>query len=449
MEFHPIKRIKSIFSGSDTHRHEIIRGTSTAFLLKVGGLFFSYLFNLYMARVYGASVIGTFALSVTIASIFVLFGQMGTRTSIIRFIAGHAAQNNGAAIRLILARTLSLLVPSSLVAGMSLWAFGNYVAPALFTDATLRPAFMIIAIAVPFLVIAGVNASALRGLKRIRASYLFQATFTPLSNLLLLLVLTTVFATYYLLPIWAYCITAALSMAFSALVLKRALPPRANIGAPAESRVAIWRASMPMMMSSAMLLILGWTDIVMLGIFTNTNEVGLYRIAQRLSILTSFSLVAVNSIMAPKFSELYSQADLEGLKRLAQFAARLIFWTSLPVLLALLILAKPILGIFGPDFEIAAYALMALCAGQFINAGCGSVGFLLDMTGNQVSFRNVLISAAILNITLNALLIPRFGILGAGLATAVSTAAWNLGASFSVYNLFGFWIGYKPKFLES
>ena len=217
MAFHPIMCIKSIFSGSDTHRHEIIRGTSTAFLLKVGGLFFSYLFNLYMARLYGASVIGTFALSVTVAGIFVLLGQMGTGTSIIRFIAGHAAQNNGAAIRLILARTLSLLVPSSLVAGVGLWAFGNYVAPALFTGAELRSAFMIIAIAVPFMVIAGVNASALRGLKRIRASYLFQATFSPLSNLLLLLVLTGVFATYNLLPIWAYCITAALSMALSAL----------------------------------------------------------------------------------------------------------------------------------------------------------------------------------------------------------------------------------------
>lgn len=402
-----------------------------------------------MARVYGASVIGTFALSVTIASIFVLVGQMGTKTSIIRFVAVHAAQKNGRAVRMVLARTLSFVVPSSLVAGASLWAFGNYVAPALFTDATLRSAFMIIAIAVPFMVIADVNASALRGLKRIRASYLLQATFNPLSNLLLLLVLTTVFATYNLLPIWAYCITAALSMVLSALVLIRALPPRVNIGPPAESRAAIWRTSMPMMMSSAMLLILGWTDIVMLGIFTNTNDVGLYRIAQRLSILTSISLMAVNSIMAPKFSELYSQADLEGLKLSAQFAARLIFWTSLPVLLALIIFAQPILGIFGPDFEIASYALMALCAGQFVNAGCGSVGFLLDMTGNQRSFRNVLIGAAILNITLNALLIPRFGILGAGIATAVSTAAWNLGASFSVYNLFGFWIGYKPKLFLS
>ncbi len=441
------KRILSSLSNLSPHHNEVVRGSATALILKSGGLLLSFIFNLYMARVYGAAVIGTFALSVTVAGIFVLLGQMGTKTSIMRFIASHSAHNDSGAVRQVLGRTIAILIPSALVVGAGMYAFSTNIAPLLFQDPMIRPAFIITAMAVPFLVIAEVNASALRGLKRILPAFVFQAAFTPSSNLLLLFCLTSIFTTHSLLPLWANSTTAAFSLVASTVILLRVLPSGGQSAKrPVEPITEILKTSMPMMMSASMLLILNWTNILMLGFYLDTDAVGLFRIASRVSMLTSLSLVAVNSIIAPKFSELFAKGELKALKQMAQFAARLIFWTSIPILLAFLLFAEPIMGIFGPQFKAAAYVLVALSLGQLVNAGCGSVGYMLDMTGNQKSFRNILMMAAGFNILANTLLIPRFGILGAGIATALSTIIWNLGASYRVYRIYGFWVGFRPVF---
>ena len=61
-----------------------------------------------------------------------------------------------------------------------------------------------------------------------------------------------------------------------------------------------------------------------------------------------------------------------------------------------------------------------------VNAFCGSVGVLMTMTGHQLEAAKVYITAAILNIFLNVLFIPPFGIEGAAAATALTTIFWNL-----------------------
>jgi len=60
----------------DSDNREIVKGAGTTFILKIIGLVFSYGFNIYFARVYGAEVMGLFALAITVAAIFSLFAQM-------------------------------------------------------------------------------------------------------------------------------------------------------------------------------------------------------------------------------------------------------------------------------------------------------------------------------------------------------------------------------------
>ena len=50
------------------------------------------------------------------------------------------------------------------------------------------------------------------------------------------------------------------------------------------------------------------------------------------------------------------------------------------------------------------------------------------MTGKQRIFQAILISALLLNVTLNYVLIPKLGMTGAALATTISMALWNIAA---------------------
>ncbi|MBA7669784.1 hypothetical protein ES703_77918 [subsurface metagenome] len=93
--------------------------------------------------------------------------------------------------------------------------------------------------------------------------------------------------------------------------------------------------------------------------------------------------------------------------------------------------------VFGPEFTQSHTPLAILAVGQLVNAGMGSVGFLLNMTGHERDVARTLLITAGLNILLNLALIPPFGMAGAASATAVSLALWN----FILYQLVKIRIG--------
>ena len=163
--------------------------------------------------------------------------------------------------------------------------------------------------------------------------------------------------------------------------------------------------SLPMLMTSTMSFILGQTSVLILTIYKSEALVGHYSIAVKLATLTSFSLQAINSMAAPKFSELFHSGQMDDLFYTAKKATRLIFFINVPILIGLILFGKPILHYcFGQDFVVAYPTLLILIVGQFIGAAAGSCGNFMNMTGNQIAFRNMIFIAGIANIFLNFLL---------------------------------------------
>jgi O-antigen/teichoic acid export membrane protein len=84
---------------------------------------------------------------------------------------------------------------------------------------------------------------------------------------------------------------------------------------------------------------------------------------------------------------------------------------------------------FGHDFEAAWPILIIGTCGQLVNCGVGSVGYLLLMSGNQRRLVRIQAVMAAVMVLLSFLLVPRWGVLGAAVAAAVTNAgtnAWNL-----------------------
>jgi O-antigen/teichoic acid export membrane protein len=175
--------------------------------------------------------------------------------------------------------------------------------------------------------------------------------------------------------------------------------------------------------------------------------VGYYAIAVKLATLTTFILSAINSMAAPKFSELFHSGNLPELFYVAKKSTKLIFWTTLPILLGLLSFGHPTLSIvFGRDFVVAYPALVLLVVGQFFNSISGSTGVFMNMTGNEKVFKNIMMFSAALNVFLNLLLIPKFGIKGAAIAAMTSLITWNSITLLFIKKKFGKTTGYFPGF---
>jgi O-antigen/teichoic acid export membrane protein len=121
-----------------------------------------------------------------------------------------------------------------------------------------------------------------------------------------------------------------------------------------------------------------------------------------------------------------------------KFSSKLIFWLSCPIILFIFLNSESLLRVFGYEFVNAEFSLRVLLIGQFFNILCGSVGYILMMTGNEKILRNIIISSALINIILNIILIPQFGILGAAIASAISMIIWNITALIYIYNKYNF-----------
>ena len=80
---------------------------------------------------------------------------------------------------------------------------------------------------------------------------------------------------------------------------------------------------------------------------------------------------------------------------------------------------------FGSDFARGAMALGILSAAQLVNAFTGPANSLLNMTGHENDQLKAMIAGVLINVTLNAVLIPRWDIAGAAIATGTSLVLWN------------------------
>jgi O-antigen/teichoic acid export membrane protein len=186
-----------------------------------------------------------------------------------------------------------------------------------------------------------------------------------------------------------------------------------------------------------MQVIMAQTDIVMLKILKGPKWVGIYSVANRAATLVPFILVAVNQAFAPVVAELVASGRKEKLQKEVTYTARMVFAFSLPVALGFIFFGKFFLSLYGSEFIRGYTPLVILCLAQLVNAGAGSVGMLLAMAHYEREITIGIGVATVVNVFLNTLLIPKWGIEGAAVATGSSIIIWNFLLAWYVWKRLG------------
>jgi len=167
-------------------------------------------------------------------------------------------------------------------------------------------------------------------------------------------------------------------------------------------------------------------DILMLGALAGNVEVGIYNIAAKLSEMLKLCLVVFNVAFAPLVASLFSDNKLQEIQKIVTKSTRIIVLLGLPVAIFLLVFGAYILKFWGNDFMLAHRALCILCIAQLVNLACGPVGLILSMTAYENEVIKALFVSTLINISLNAWLIPLYTINGAAIATGTSVVVLNL-----------------------
>jgi O-antigen/teichoic acid export membrane protein len=175
--------------------------------------------------------------------------------------------------------------------------------------------------------------------------------------------------------------------------------------------------SIPMMFTAMMGILMNRIDILMLGNMVDMAEIGVYRVAVQIASLSALIMGVFNIAFAPKIAALYHQDKLSELISIYTKSTRILFLVGACMLLLIYFFDTYLLQIFGDEYVYANTTLLIVSLGQFFIIAVGSVGFMLSMIGkvNLQLYRVTL--AAIINVILNYLLIAKYGINGAAIAS--------------------------------
>lgn len=432
---------------SDTRFSEILTGSVWALSARVAAAGLGILVSIILARHYGSEAIGLVALVNSFLLLATIFTVLGTNTSILRLIPEHLVKFSPSSAYKVYHKTQYLVIGVSLATGALFFWGSEMIADKVFSKPHMSFYFSIASVFVVFKSLMLLNTQAIRGLRLIKVFALMQCI--PQGwNLALLVFLGFIWSSPGI-PVYAllggFAATGIIGWIIMEVAFREKMRPEDRISlVPVKQILAI---SMPMFMTAAITFFITETGVMILGMYRDEAEIGYYSIAVRLSNLTTFVLSAVNSMAAPKFAELFHSNKLDDLFYVAKKSAKLIFFTTAPILLALLLLGRPVLSIlYGKEFIAAYPALIFGLIGQFINAISGSTGFFMNMTGNQDAYRNIMFMTAVLNISLNFLIVPHYGLYGAAFTGMVSIIFWNFITLAYIKKKYGHFICYFPFF---
>ncbi len=433
-----LEKLRSRLEG-DVHLREVIRGSTTFLILRILGMIVAYAFTLLVTRKLGASAWGVFALSLTVLQIVSVLGRLGLDSALLRFIAQYRAKGQGKTAYHIYKKSLKIVFSFSLTLTVLVYFLSPVIAEKVFAKEYITPYLRVMSFGILPFTLLFINSESLRSLKKIKEYTAFQ-------NLLPFFI--ALFITFFvffalnevneMVVLVSYLMGIIIAFVLSFVILRKNFVKLSGEVHEVPLKSILY-VSLPMMISSSLFMLMSWVDTVMLGIFRSEGEVGIYNVALRLSMITSFTLAAINSIAAPKFAEFWGKKDMEGLRKVAQQSTKLIFLASTPVLALFLLFPSFFMGLFGEEFKMGVFTLIILTVGQFVNSVCGSVGYILQMTGKQMLVQNVILFSLLINIGLNYLLIPKYGIEGAALASMVTTVMWNVVFLLFIRFRYGFW----------
>lgn len=163
-------------------------------------------------------------------------------------------------------------------------------------------------------------------------------------------------------------------------------------------------------------------DTSMLGLLTNTTEVGYYSAASRIIRMLRDLFPAVFTVLFARLSYYASKSDDANLITLSKKTLSFIFLMALPMTTGVFILLPSIIYILcGEAFSPAINTARTMAPLLILSSYSGFLGGqLMIATQKEKTYMYCMISAALIDSILNFILIPKFGALGAALATLIT-----------------------------
>jgi O-antigen/teichoic acid export membrane protein len=168
-------------------------------------------------------------------------------------------------------------------------------------------------------------------------------------------------------------------------------------------------------------------DLLFIDYFLDKTQVSLYGIGSQFSLIMTIPFVIFYSVLGPKISLYLKSKKIIKLNALLDFYRLILIIFSLSLFLILILFFENLVSLFFTAEYLEAFTVVKILTFTFFIASFFSFNeIFLNFTGNEKKVLFSVFLSFLLNVLLNIILVPKYGIVGASLSFAFSNLFFNL-----------------------
>ena len=384
-------------------------GVSTQYFL---GILLLFVMNIVLARTMSVSDFGIFGFVLSLSTVLSIPVSGGLSMFLTREVAGYTQTRNWSAYRGLLLVACWWVILASFICGLALLSL---------TVIIERVPVHLYLIAFAFVPIMGLNTIRSGILKGLGHPILADGPTMVLQPMLLIiayLLLAYLGLTSAINALLFYFVVFFIVFGMASVMLFLVQPSSVYATKSDMSDKPLWfRALLPFMLMNATTLLSTQTAILIAGFMGKDEVVAYIRVAERGAMVSILPFHVLTAIISPQIVTAIRSGDIIQLRDIVRRSSQLIFFTSLPLVIIILLFGEQIINLlFGNKYGENSYLPIVIVSVTQVFFGVfGLTGLLLTMGGKE---REILISQILalgINLLLCILLIGPYGAVGASI----------------------------------
>ena len=402
-----------------------------SFILVIGNLLFrvgGYINRLLMSRMLGPEGYGLYGLTLPFQGIFQILSAGGLPPAISKYVAEYNAKDEKALTRQVIYTATKFMVLMAILLSIILLFSSDFIANEIFHKPLVVWPLRAVSLITPFSVIVGAMRGAFQGVYKNE-----YTVYNRMAEQLATIVFAVVFVYCGL-----YAMGAVLGGAFgfivsaitAVLLYKKYISPMfysedsLDLSLKEELEL-LWMLicfAVPVAITALSEMAIYDVGTLVIGVFMLSTDVGFYNAADPISRIPLVISLSISTVLLPATAEAYVLKNQKLLQEYVVDCLRYCILTVIPMCVIISMFSMPIIQLlFGEVYTPGSGVLCILVIGMSFYSIYMISSSILQGTGNPKLPVYILLLGTVLNIVLNAIFVQMMGIVGAAIATTITT----------------------------
>lgn len=390
-----------------------------------------FILRIFLARYFGAGDLGLYTLAFTFYSFGLIFSGFGIDGGVRKYVAENVDDSNR--VNILMKSGIFLSFFTGCIMGFILFIASPYISNYFFKMPELTILLRIVSCTFPFIAVEKTTLGFLNGLRRMKLFALINIFQNILVIALTLAFALAGFDLKY--AVISLALPVVLMSILSLLLVRRSLSWLKIIESSGAIKTLV-AFGFYVVLANSMGTLQIYVDSTMIGYFMTNVDVGIFAVAKTIIPALLMPSQAVQSITTPIIAGHWGKNEIESIGNLINRSMKYAAFYAILIAFVIGFLSQDLIKLlFGQDFISASLPLQILLVGSVASAILSPIGGALSSTAYVKIIFMLSGITVILNIILNILLIPHFGITGAAVASSICMVLGTLIQLYAIHRL--------------